>query len=386
MTSATGGRGAVRRGLGPLGALALCLAHCAPASATAQSVPGQTHPRLAGLVVLQDRAFEFDEHACARILRTPAEGERLCITLRGDALSQVDPFARAGSACARVELDPSTAYPDDGRELAARVRAAACVSLAGGKYMTWYALLTPGGAPSRLGSALHEAHRAGSVVAGHGAAAAFLARWTLVDRAALQRERRNPRRSDPDVVLEGLGLVPDLMVDTSARTQGSLAGLFDALLRGSQGLGVYLAGEAAWVYDGVQHTAWVEGGGFALVFDASSARMQRDALRAGRVSLLGSGDRFDDRTRAVASADRSFGRNTDVDAEPDRVSAALGVGDLRQALSRLGSPAATRPFELGGETHRLTLWIDDHSRLGPAADGEQPTRAAIAFDLVRVRD
>jgi cyanophycinase-like exopeptidase len=370
-----------------LAALAWSALATVRANAMRQIAPGGTRPAAPGLVVLQDRAFELDEGACARVLAAQLDGPRLSITLKGrSAAPPIDPFARdkrASVPSASIEIDPSVEFAGDRSEIGARVRAASCVTLVGGDYMAWYAVLTPNGKASELGSAVQNAHRSGTIVAGQGAAAAFLARWSLTDRASLQREPRNPRRLEPDVELAGLGLVHDFLVDTSTRTHGSLTSLLDTLTRDSLGLALHLDGEVAWVYDNAARRAWIEGDGSALVFNTAVARRQRDALRTARLSLMRRGDRFDADHRTVPTVDRAFSRTTNVEALHERIGAALDVGDLLRGLSRLDAPAVSVPIELGSDAFRLTLWTDENSRLRPAREGSEFALTEIAFDFVR---
>jgi cyanophycinase-like exopeptidase len=369
------------------------LALYAVANAAGQVEPEGRRTVDPGVVVLQDRAFELDEAACSRVLGAKLDGPRVAITLRGRAGAPViDPFARApgapsaSSPIETFEIDPAVEFAGDRSEIAGRIRAASCVTLAGGDYIAWYTVLTPNGKSSELGRALREAHRSGTIVAGQGAGAAFLARAAITDRASLQREPRNPRRVEPDVDLAGLGLVHGFLVETSTRTKGSLASLCDELTRDGFVLALHLDGEVAWVSDPVSRTAWVEGDGVALLFNAASARRQRDALRTARLSLLRRGDRFDAEHRTVTTLDRGFLRRTDVDAPHERLGATLSVTALVQGLARLAAPTASGPIELGElgeEAHRMVLWTDDNSHFRPAGAGAEFAVAEIAFDLVR---
>ncbi len=370
-----------------LSVLALCALASVRANAMRQIAPGGTRPAAPGLVVLQDRAFELDDGACSRVLAAKLDGPHLSITLKGRTTAPpIDPFARdkrASVPSESIEVDPTVEFAGDRGEIGARVRAASCVTLVGGDYMAWYAVLTPNGKASELGSALQNAHRSGTIVAGQGAAAAFLARWSLTDRASLQREPRNPRRLEPDVELAGIGLVRDFLVETSTRTQGNLTSLLDALTQGSLGLALHLDGDVAWVHDIAARKAWIEGDGNALVFNTAVARRQRDALRTARLSLMRRGDRFDADRRTVSTVDRAFPRTTNVEAGHERIGTALTVGELVRGLSRFDAPGVFGPIELGSDAFRLTLWTDENSRLRPAREGSGIALAEIAFDFVR---
>src|SRR5260221_7092520 len=145
--------------------------------------------------------------------------------------------------------------------------------------MDWYHILTPGGSTTRLSEAIREVHSAGVTVVGVAAAAPFLAQWAMVDRAALGKPLRNPRREREDVAVAGLGLLEDLLVDTSARPHGDPARTLRSAFDGSIGLVLYLDGPTTWIGDPREHSARVRGKGAACVFDFSSARRQKETWR-----------------------------------------------------------------------------------------------------------
>lgn len=363
--------------------LALCAApHANARAASARRDLGFTPP-ITGLVVLQGDAFEFDAPACARLLPLDSAGPRVWIGVKGDVVSpRIDPFAQSGGSNAFVELDPLALDAGDDPTVAGQVDLARAVTLGGGDYLAWWILLTPSGKRSHLATSLLRAHRDGRLVAGQGAGAAFLAHRALVDRVSLQRERRNPRRTDPNIAVKGLGLIPSVLVETARRSEHRLTGMFDALLAGSVDVALYLDRDVAWVFDESGPVASVEGAGVALVFDASDARRQRNALREGRASLLASGDRFDTRARRVMNADRPFERNTNLGAVPRKIGATLEASEVGRALALLASPEVTQAIEIEGAVQRLSLWIDERSALRPAGDLEQRTRASVGFDLI----
>jgi hypothetical protein len=299
--------------------------------AFAAAIPQKTE----GLVVLVGEGAVLDAKAGAEIA-----GERRVMLCVG--AEAIDPWSPAAPRPARIVLDPSAPFAGDAREPAELARTATCVVLSGGGYMDWYHLLSPGGATTRLSEALREAHAAGVAVVGVGAAAPFLAQWAMVDRAALGKPQRNPRREREDVAVAGLGLLEDLLVDTSARPRGDPARTLRAAFDGSVGTVLYLDGPAIWIGDPREHSARVLGKGTAFVFDFSTARRQRETWREARLSMLGEGDAWTQRRGCACAEPTIAGDSSPADpraeklrASVERMSAKLSIrADERSRVSK----------------------------------------------------
>jgi hypothetical protein len=263
----------------------------------------------------------------------------------------IDPWSPA-APLARMVLDPAAPFAGDAREPAELARTATCVVLSGGGTLDWYHLLTPGGSTTRLSEALREAHSAGVTVVGVGAAAPFLSKWAMVDRAALGKPLRNPRREREDVAVAGLGLIEDLLVDSSARPRGDPARTLRAAFDGSIGTVLFLDGPATWIGDPREHAARVLGKGTAFVFDFSSARRQRETWREGRLSLLAEGDAWTQRRGCECAEPTSTG---DLDAADPRAQ------KLRASLERMSA--------------RLSIRADERTRVS------RTSACGLCFDL-----
>lgn len=309
--------------------------------AIAQPVPAP------GLVVLVGPGASIDAATCAEL----GAGDRLLLGA-GDPAKIVDPLAAAGAPKGRVDLDAARPYVGDDRETAERVRSARCIVLAGGGYLDWLHLVTPGGTTTRLSDSIRAAHRGGATVVGVGAAAPYLAQWAMVERSAIPEPERNPRRHRTDVAIEGLGLVRDLLVDTTARERGDPGRMLRAAFDGHLVRAIYLDGPTVWIDDPGRKSARVAGSGRTIFFDLGAARRQRATWQAGRLSLLGSGDRWSDR-EGVACAEGGDSVRLDSDPSLDRLRRSLENASGRLTLradDRTGSSGACRiAFDLEWE-------------------------------------
>jgi len=247
----------------------------------------QAHP---GTVVLVGADTRVEKKLC-----TELGGRDRLLLVAGDPSSVVDPLAAAGTPKGRVELDAKKPFVGDDRETAERIRSARCIVLAGGGSLDWFHLVTPGGTTTRLSDSIRAAHRDGATIVGCGAAAPYLAKWVVVERSALPDPERNPRRHRTDAAIEGLGLVPGLLVDTSARERGSPAGLLRIAFDGHLDRALYLEGPTVWIDDPGRDSARVAGPGRTLLFDFASARRNRGTWQGARLSLLRDGDRWSER-------------------------------------------------------------------------------------------
>jgi hypothetical protein len=298
-----------------------------------------------GLVVLVGEGAVLEGKAGAEL----AGERRVMLCVGADAF---DPWSTSASRPARIVLDPAAPFAGDAREPAELARTATCVVLSGGGYMDWYRLLTPGSSTTRLSEAIREAHSAGVTVVGVGAAAPFLAQWAMVDRAALEKPLRNPRRVREDVAVAGLGLLEDLLVDSSARARGDPGRTLRSAFDGSIGTVLFLDGPATWIGDPREHSARVLGQGTAFVFDFSSARRQRETWREGRLSLLSEGDAWTRRRGCECAEPTTAGDLTATDPR---------AAKLRASLERMSA--------------RLSLRADERTRVS------KTSACGLCFDL-----
>jgi hypothetical protein len=291
-----------------------------------------------GVVVLAGEGATVDAATCAEL-----GGARRVLLAPGNAAEAFDPLSASPAPAVRLGLDPAAFRPGDAREPAELARSSACVVLSGGAYMDWYRILTPGGSTTRLSDAIREAHSAGVTVVGAGAAAPFLAQWSMVDRASLGKRPRNPRRVREDVAAAGLGLVENLLVDTSARPRGDPARMLRAAFDGSVDLALFLDGPAVWIARPRARVADVRGTGTAFVFDLAAARRLRGAWREGRLSMLSEGGAWTARRRCECGEPTEDLHAEDTRSERlrsslERASARLSITtDERTHVSKAGA-------------------------------------------------
>lgn len=251
----------------------------------------------------------------------------------------------------------------DGEELAAALRAAGVVLLAGGDLLPWWRTLEAGNHPSGALTALLRAHRGGAAVVGVGGAARYLASSSLIPAADLREQgerERNPRATGREHAwVVGLGLVPRLLVDLED-DRGGLPRCLLALHGERAERALVLAGEVAWHWDPDAGRATVVGGGSALLVDLVGARRQRSAVSGARLSLLRAGDRWESHRRRVVLAGAE-GKDERVRAAlPRTLEGPLSVARLAAALERCGPPLVLRDGEL-----ELRLGLDSTSRSAP---------------------
>lgn len=243
-----------------------------------------------GLVVLVGSGASIDAATCAQL----GAGDRLLLCA-GDPARIADPLAAAGAPKGRVDLDTTRLFVGDDRETAERIRAARCIVLAGGGALDWFQLVTPGGSTTRLSDSIRAAHRDGATIVGCGAAAPYLAKWFVVERSAIPDPERNPRRHRTVAAIEGLGLVREILAESSERERGDPAGILRVAFDGHIERALYLEGPTIWIDDPGRDSARVAGAGRSILFDLGAARRNRGTWQGARLSLLRDGDRWSER-------------------------------------------------------------------------------------------
>lgn len=236
-----------------------------------------------GALVLCGESFELSE-ALARELAGSAP--HLVLDLDAPA---ADPLARSASPAVRADLSGEWSSAREAALLPDLARTGALVVNASSWIACWRHFQFEQ-KDSRLEQELRSAWRAGRPLVATGAAAAYCAGWSIATREEIQRAARNPRRAEPELVVGGLGLAREWMVDTALQAPAGA----ERLLRQMQRLGnqraLFLSGPVAWIVRGDE--AQVAGSGLAAVFDLSRARRVREELREGRLLILRSGDRL----------------------------------------------------------------------------------------------
>jgi cyanophycinase-like exopeptidase len=345
--------------------------------------PQDATPQRAGTVALLGESFELSEETCRELAASAPAGERIWIApASSSAAAEVDPLVRMGPAVWRARLDATEAHAGDDADVCQRVRGAATVVLTGGSYLEWYALFRPSEKTSGLHAALLAAHSSGALVVGSGAAAAFLAEWTVVDRAALHRVLRNPRDASEKLIVRGIGLVRG-HVDSTAKHNGYVARLLKLAEHQRPDVALYLDGRVVWIERSRALDATVRGSGSAFVFDFRPARRERARLFDGRLALLQGGDRWNAHERSIAGdlapfapadatagAVRSVELGRSAEREPD-------AAWLRDVLTRELAPDRALRVEARGGGLSIALHADERS-LFRAGRG---SCARIAFDL-----
>jgi hypothetical protein len=342
-------------------------------------------PPVAGTIVLLGEDFALPGELSRQILSSARGGDRVWIRpLSAQAPAAVDPLSSSssGQPVEPVELDPSVPRVGDDAVLCERTRRAGCVMLTGGAYLDWYGLFMPREKRSGLGAAVLEAHRSGALLIASGAAASFLGDWAIVDRAALNRPRRNPRDASAHTLVRGLGLVTDTIIDASGAPLGGVVRLLTLAAHGPSERALYLEGPVAWITgQGTPRTSAVRGSGAALVFDLHAARWQDRSLRGGRLALLFEGDRWDERERSVPTAARGLDPGAPELRVAPSVGSTLDAGLLRSELVRSFSPSRRSSATFRAPSIELSLRSDSASGFGQVAGEKPAARAGIAFEL-----
>jgi len=315
-----------------------------------------------GLVVLVGQGATIDAKADAALAAELGASRRVVLAV-GAPESAPDPFAGGAPADARIAIDPAAPRSGDERRTAESALGAGCIVLTGGDVSDWSKILIPGGSTTRLSEAIRDAQRGGASVVGVGAAAPFLAQWCTVEFATLGKAERNPRHVRADVGVGGLGLFDELLVDSSACPRGEPMRALRAAFDGNHGTLLFLEGPVVFVGDPKSRSARIFGTGTALVFDFSAGRRTRDAWREGRLALLTGGDSWSARAGAACAAP-----SLEIDA------AKVG-GPWDDPRGRALSDA------LGRGTARLSIHVDERTRLRAASVASPGSASGLAFDL-----
>ncbi len=250
-----------------------------------------------GTLVLCGEAFELPA-ALSRELAGNAP--HALLATKGDVL---DPLCGGDSPARRADLagDPGSAR--EARALAA-LEGTRTIVVEAATWLECWQLFKPEFKDSRLELELRHAWQNGCTVIACGAAASYLASWSIVPREEIHRAVRNPRHAEAQLIANGLGLFDGWAVDTAAQEPSGAARLLGASRRFGNARALYLAGPVAWIVREDGRAVELAGSGLAAVFDLSHARRSREDLREGRLVLLGAGERLRiGRELELASAD-----------------------------------------------------------------------------------
>jgi len=350
------------------------------------TAPADEHrARTTGTIVLLGEAFELSPDQCRTALESSRSGDRVWIAPNGaDTARGIDPLAHSDdpAPATRELFDARTPHPGDDAALCERVRRAGSVALVGGKYLDWYALFRPQEKRSGLDAALRYAHRSGATVIASGAAASFLADWTVVDRAEIDRPRRNPRDAREHVLLHGMSLVHGMIVDASGAPRASWSRWL-SLVANSQGeLALYVDAHVAWILrDEERGEALVRGSGAAFVLDLHGARRERDALLGARLSMLLDGDRWSARERRASTATRTLVAGARVERPAITLDAPASGDEVRVAIARELDASRATLATLSAPEWFLALRSDSGSAFAVDAQDRTSARAGIALDF-----
>jgi cyanophycinase len=187
-----------------------------------------------------------------------------------------------------VELMASDRVGADSDAVMARTEGATGVYFGGGDQARLMAVLRG----TRLEQRLRQLYQDGAVIAGTSAGAAVMSRVMITGdekRPLSKDENWQTIEADNVVTSDGLGLLDDVIVDQHFARRRRHNRMISLVLEHPRLLGVAIdESTAAWVKPGRQFE--VVGDGPVMVFDASRARVRRDA---GNLPLSGSELRLD---------------------------------------------------------------------------------------------
>ncbi len=335
----------------------LALALLVPALAQRVWASGSGKP---GIVLLVSREAPRDPAVRKRIASAASKPEQRVI-LR---LLKADEEAAAGEVGLRWK---DQTLPNDAL-LAMRVRRAQAVELHGGSFMDWFDTVTPRGEQTRLSLAIRDASRRGATVIGFGQAAGFLSVATTIRMQELLEhipsEKRNPRRTDTQLAVSGLGFGPPVLVDADDWPEGSPWRLLYMLWETKIDRGCFIEGELALVYDSDTGVLGAVGPGRWIFVELAGARRKRTALREGRLSLLCAEDHWslgESRILPVAEARRRPAAQTTHELRHEGERDLLGAGPLTSLASALWVQPAARGLRYEKAGRELVLRLDERT-------------------------
>ncbi len=273
-----------------LASLSFLLAVLAP-GAPASAAQSGGHP---GRVVL----------AAESASTVPSAGTVL-VTLEEARAAAGDPNASAVFVASRTAASDA-----EDRALAEALRGARAIELRGGTWVGWYHAANAGRHEREWTRALRRARAGGTEVRASGGAASFVAQWSPVPRAILDKPAQDPHDTSLDLPVEGLGffegplvgvLTPDAPTADRVVERALAYGYRDVLL---------LAGGAEFDWDPLTHSARVRippaapgaSAGWIAWIDLGAGTCSRGVVRGARATFPRDGDVFSARARALEGA------------------------------------------------------------------------------------
>ncbi len=195
------------------------------------------------------------------------------------------------------------------RELAEAFDGVDVIELRGGTWIAWYQAAHEQRHERAWTRALRRAHRAGAEVRATGGAAAWIARWSPVPRAALDKPAQDPHDSSLDVPVEGLGLFDEALIGVPYAGAATVDRVLERAVQYGYRSVLLLEGTAEFRWDPRARTAVVAAqdatsGSSVVWVDLGAGRRSRDVVYDARVGWLGNGDVFDVRTHALVGGIR----------------------------------------------------------------------------------
>jgi len=250
-------------------------------------------------------------------------------------------------------------------ELAAAIDVARRVELRAGTWLGWYRASHANRHERSWTQALQRAHRAGKEIHASGAAAAWVARWSTVARAVLDKPSQDPHDVSLDLPVEGLGLLDGPLIGVLELGGPTADRIVERAVTYGYPSVLLLAGDVELDCDPRARTARVRhfGTGAVLWIDLAAGTRSRERIRGARLTLPRDGDMLDLRTGTLehAAADRSapdtatsnlvedvlFGLRRGPDADPGELRNVRTSGDEGTMRSSFGGIHGIRlDFEL----------------------------------------
>lgn len=233
---------------------------------------------------------------------TEASSSGRVLVVLEDPAPGADATALAASSAARSDAAD--------RALAEALDSARTIELRGGTWLGWYQAAHADRHERAWTRALRRAHAGGSEVRASGAAAAWIARWSVVPRAVLDKPAQVPHDTSLDLTVEGLGLFDGPLVGVLTPGAPTADRVVERALEVGFGDVLLLAGPAEFVFEpegriGSFRMPTAQPGrpeAWSAWLDLTAGKRSRGSVRGARATLPRDGDVYDLRTRTLAGA------------------------------------------------------------------------------------
>lgn len=231
----------------------------------------------------------------------PTSSARVLVVLE-DPGPGADATALVASSAARSDAAD--------RALAEALGSARAIELRGGTWLGWYQAAHADRHERAWTRALRRAHAGGSEVRASGAAAAWIARWSVVPRAVLDKPAQVPHDTSLDLTVEGLGLFDGPLVGVLTPGAPTADRVVERAVEVGFGDVLLLAGPAEFVFEAEARVGRFrmpsdEAGGppaWSAWIDLRAGMRSRGSVRGARATLPRDGDVYDLRTGTLAGA------------------------------------------------------------------------------------